>query len=111
MDERDVPPARRGPSKADRGTPAGNTGHDGHDLTATRRSNPVIQRWFCRCKEPPVLLGTSDASGQIHLKARDRYWHVRGSVIAVCPRCGCEHTLDPEARKDATVVLDPDDPH
>ena len=41
------------------------------------------------------LLATYDAHGRIHIKARDRYWHVQGVVQAICPRCGSEHALDP----------------
>jgi hypothetical protein len=54
---------------------------------------PLV-RWECGCRQPPVLLGTYGANGLIHIKARDRYWHVRGSVQTVCPRCGGEHQLD-----------------
>jgi hypothetical protein len=53
-----------------------------------------LVRWECRCQQPPVLLATYDASGRIHVKSRDRYWHILGSVQTVCPRCGSEHTLD-----------------
>lgn len=55
----------------------------------------AVIRWECRCQEPPVLLGTFDASGKVNLKVRDRYWHVIGRVWTVCPRCGAEHVLDP----------------
>jgi hypothetical protein len=55
----------------------------------------VLFRWECRCRQPPVLLATYDAHGRIHIKARDRYWHVQGVVQAICPRCGSEHALDP----------------
>jgi hypothetical protein len=41
-----------------------------------------------------VLLATYDARGRIHIKARDRYWHVQGIVQTICPRCGSEHALD-----------------
>jgi hypothetical protein len=51
-------------------------------------------RWECGCRQPPVLLATYGANGLIHIKSRDRYWHVRGSVQTVCPRCGGEHRLD-----------------
>jgi hypothetical protein len=54
---------------------------------------PLV-RWECGCRQPPVLLATYGANGLIHIKARDRYWHVRGSVQTVCPRCGGEHRLD-----------------
>jgi len=53
-----------------------------------------LARWECGCRQPPVLLATYGANGLIHIKARDRYWHVRGSVQTVCPRCGGEHRLD-----------------
>jgi hypothetical protein len=54
----------------------------------------VLSRWECRCRQPPVLLATYDPRGRIHIKARDRYWHVQGIVQTVCPRCGSEHALD-----------------
>jgi len=54
-----------------------------------------VQRWECRCQDPPVLLGTYDPNGLIHIKAGDRYWHVsNGQVRAICPRCGTEHVLN-----------------
>ncbi len=51
-------------------------------------------RWECRCQQTPVLLATYDDGGQIHIKARDRHWHILGSVQTRCPRCGAEHALD-----------------
>jgi hypothetical protein len=54
----------------------------------------IFFRWECRCRQPPVLLATYDAIGRIHIKARDRYWHVQGIVQTICPRCGSEHALD-----------------
>ena len=51
-------------------------------------------RWECHCRQPAVLLATYDLEGQVHIKSRDRYWHVQGTVQTVCPRCGSEHTLD-----------------
>ena len=54
----------------------------------------ILFRWECRCRQPPVLLATYDARGRIHIKARDRYWHVQGIVQTLCPRCGSEHALD-----------------
>jgi hypothetical protein len=54
----------------------------------------IVFRWECRCRQPPVLLATYDACGRIHIKARDRYWHVQGIVQTICPRCGSEHALD-----------------
>jgi hypothetical protein len=62
------------------------------DLDAPRR---ILFRWECRCRQPPVLLATYDGRGRIHIKARDRYWHVQGVVQTICPRCGSEHALDP----------------
>ena len=53
-------------------------------------------RWVCDCQRPPVLLGTYDDGGRVNIKVRDRYWHIRGSVWTICPRCGGEHYLDPE---------------
>jgi hypothetical protein len=55
----------------------------------------MVFRWECRCQQSPVLLATYDDRGRINIKARDRYWHVQGTVQTVCPRCGSEHTLDP----------------
>ena len=54
----------------------------------------TIYRWVCRCQDPPFLLGTYDRDGRVHLKVRDRYWHVVGHVRAICPKCGAEHILD-----------------
>jgi hypothetical protein len=62
-----------------------------------RSSRDAIERWECHCQTPPVLLGTHDSSGTIHIKVRDRYWHIIGSVKTACPRCGTEHILAPEA--------------
>jgi hypothetical protein len=69
---------------------------------STIRSHPesvtasphALTRWECRCQQPPVLLATYDDLGRIHIKSRDRYWHIDGVVRTVCPRCGAEHTLD-----------------
>jgi len=58
------------------------------------QSSRTLVRWECRCQQPPTLLATYDVHGRIHIKARDRYWHVDGMVQTVCPRCGSEHTLD-----------------
>ena len=58
-------------------------------------------RWECRCRQPPVLLATYDVRGRIHIKARDRYWHVQGVVQTICPRCGSEHALDLRHRSDS----------
>ena len=58
-----------------------------------------IDRWECHCQEPPVLLATYDEQGTINIKARDRYWTVQGMVKARCPKCGAEHTFDPNARQ------------
>ena len=54
----------------------------------------ALVRWECHCQQPPVLLATYDDGGRIHIKARDRYWHIDGVVRTVCPRCGAEHVLD-----------------
>ena len=51
-------------------------------------------RWECRCHQTPVLLGTYDPGGQIHIKVRDRHWHILGAVHTRCPRCGAEHARD-----------------
>jgi hypothetical protein len=66
---------------------------------------PSISRWECHCKQPPVLLGTYDASGTVNIKMRDRYWHVVGRIWTTCPRCGKQHTFDPRAG-----VVDTGDP-
>jgi hypothetical protein len=71
-------------------TERGETARPG-SLDAPQR---VLSRWECRCRQPPVLLATYDRRGRIHIKARDRYWHVQGIVQAICPRCGSEHSLD-----------------
>lgn len=53
-----------------------------------------LTRWECRCAATPVLLGVVDQAGTLHLKVRDRYYHIaRGHVRTTCHRCGCEHTL------------------
>lgn len=57
----------------------------------------AVTRWECRCQQPPVLLGTYDATGRVNIKVRDRYWHVIGRVWTICPRCGTEHSLEPSA--------------
>jgi hypothetical protein len=40
------------------------------------------------------LLATYEPNGRINIKVRDRYWHVVGSVRAICPKCGADHLLD-----------------
>jgi hypothetical protein len=52
----------------------------------------TVYRWECRCQIPPVLLATHH-NGRIHIKVRDRYWHVVGRVQAICPKCGAEHVF------------------
>jgi hypothetical protein len=52
------------------------------------------RRWVCACRQPAVLLATYDRDGWVHIKVRDRYWHVSGRVEATCPRCGAVHLLD-----------------
>jgi hypothetical protein len=64
-----------------------------HITKADRIERDGITRWECGCKAPPVLLGTQDPSGTIHVKVRDRYWHIVGLVKTACPRCGAEHVL------------------
>lgn len=59
-----------------------------------RQSRDVVYRWECRCQDPPVLLATYEPNGRINIKVRDRYWHVFGSVRAICPKCGADHVLD-----------------
>jgi hypothetical protein len=61
---------------------------------AAMAPSPALVRWECRCQQPPVLLATYDERGRVHIKVRDRYWHINGVVRTVCPRCGSEHTLD-----------------
>lgn len=71
------------------------TGQDSSAQSGSLAQNArTLIRWECRCQQPPTLLATYDAQGRIHIKARDRYWHVDGLVQTVCPRCGSEHTLD-----------------
>ena len=69
------------------------------DQDPPRAEPRVLTRWECHCRQPPVLLATYDDRGRIHIKSRDRYWHVEGAVQTVCPRCGSEHTLDPRRRE------------
>jgi hypothetical protein len=72
-----------------------------HITKADRIERDRITRWECGCKAPPVLLGTQDPSGTIHVKVRDRYWHIVGLVKTACPRCGAEHLLASGAGTDA----------
>ena len=58
-----------------------------------RGDQEAVARWECHCQTPPVLLGTHDRSGTVHIKVRDRYWHIIGLVKTACPRCGTEHVL------------------
>ena len=60
-----------------------------------RPGRSSIRRWVCECQEPPVLLATYDGLGTVNIKARDRYWTVKGRVWARCPLCGTEHFFDP----------------
>ena len=60
-----------------------------------RGERDAVVRWECRCQDPPVLLGTYDASGTVNIKVRDRYWHVIGQIWTTCPRCGAEHAFEP----------------
>ena len=53
-----------------------------------------LVRWECRRHQTPILLGTYDADGQIHIKVRDRHWRILGTVQTRCPRCGAEYALD-----------------
>jgi hypothetical protein len=57
-------------------------------------SGSGARRWVCGCRQPAVLLATYDRDGRVHIKVRDRYWHVSGRVEATCPRCGAVHLLD-----------------
>ncbi|MBA2595029.1 MAG: hypothetical protein H0V00_00195 [Chloroflexia bacterium] len=72
---------------------------DGAQSEIGPASPNVLVRWECRCRQPPVLLATYDTRGRIHIKARDRYWHVHGTVQTVCPRCGAQHALDFASRE------------
>jgi hypothetical protein len=67
---------------------------DAPRLAVSHASSGPLFRWECRCQQTPVLLATYDGRGRIHIKVRDRYWHIEGIVQTVCPRCGAEHTLD-----------------
>ena len=62
-----------------------------------RSGRSSISRWVCECQDPPVLLATYDGSGLVNIKARDRYWTVKGEVWARCPLCGTEHHFDAAA--------------
>jgi hypothetical protein len=67
-------------------------------MSKTMDKTPVrsraIFRWECRCEQPPLLLGTYEEDGTVHIKVRDRFWHIRGEVRTICLRCGTEFTLD-----------------
>ncbi len=76
---------------------------DGVPLQISQADANVLVRWECRCRQPPVLLATYDTHGRIHIKARDRYWHVHGTVQTVCPRCGAQHSLDFDERRASKV--------
>jgi hypothetical protein len=67
---------------------------DDRTTTGRRHGRDVVYRWECRCQDPPVLLATYEPNGRINIKVRDRYWHVVGSVRAICPKCGADHLLD-----------------
>jgi len=64
--------------------------------SAKMQGSGRISRWVCDCQDPPVLLATHDGQGKVNIKARDRYWTVRGVVWARCPLCGTEHYFDPD---------------
>jgi hypothetical protein len=66
--------------------------HDRQRGGASVQDGPI--RWECRGCQPPILLGTYDADGQVHIKVRDRHWRILGVVQTRCPRCGAEHALD-----------------
>jgi hypothetical protein len=70
-----------------------------------RNARDEIVRWECHCQSPPVLLGTHDASGKVHIKVRDRYWHIIGIVKTTCPKCGSEHILSPDQSADGSTDL------
>lgn len=66
-------------------------------------STQTLTRWECTHHESPVLLGTYDDDGTVHLKVRDHIWHVdQGTVRTACPRCGKEHRLKRD--KDGTLT-------
>jgi hypothetical protein len=65
---------------------------------------PPPRRWECGCQQPPVLLATYEAAtGTVHLKVRDRYYHIEGGkrLVATCPRCGRSQTLNLPVMRDA----------
>ena len=66
---------------------------------ARRSGKGSISRWVCDCQDPPILLATYDGQGRVNIKARDRYWTVKGEVWARCPLCGTEHHFDPDEFK------------
>jgi hypothetical protein len=72
-----------------------------------RADGQTVIRWECRCQRTPVLLGTYEPGGKIHVKVRDRYWHILGRVWTTCPRCGTEHTLEPLAGEPAPPAVPP----
>jgi hypothetical protein len=65
-----------------------------NELRRTGSRPAAVFRWECPCRARPVLLATYDARGRISLNVRDRYWHVDGQVLTICPACGAEHVLD-----------------
>jgi hypothetical protein len=69
-----------------------------------RSTGDQIVRWECHCQTPPVLLGTHDGTGTVHIKVRDRYWHIIGIVKTTCPKCGSEHVLSLDSASTATAA-------
>lgn len=55
-----------------------------------------VASWYCEFCAPPLRLGTVEERRILHLKVRDRYYHITGrgaTVTATCPRGGCESAL------------------
>jgi hypothetical protein len=67
-------------------------------MSKTMDKTPIrpmaVFRWKCRCQDPLMLLATYEENGTVHVKIKDRYWHIRGEVRALCLRCGTEHGPD-----------------
>ena len=62
---------------------------------AVAHAHPPLHRWECACDpQRPTLLAMYDDAGEVRIKLRDRFFFVRGSVRAICPKCGAEHALD-----------------
>lgn len=54
-------------------------------------------RWMCAKHQPPVLLAVRMATGELHIKVGSRQWRISGfqRATAICPKCGAEHSIEP----------------